>query len=73
MSNHQEMNTRFTISTQSNQELAEYTWEMTHEWHNKVTRASQHGLKDIRHHFPIEAEQRMKQSSYEGSQVDRVR
>lgn len=28
--------------------------------------------KDIRQYFPIEAEQRMEQTSYEGSQVDRV-
>lgn len=28
--------------------------------------------KDIRHYFPIEAEQRMEQTSYECSQVDRV-
>lgn len=28
--------------------------------------------KDIRHYFPIEAEQRMEQTSYERSKVDRV-
>lgn len=28
--------------------------------------------KDIRHYFPVEAEQRMKHTSDEGSQVDRV-
>lgn len=29
-------------------------------------------IKDIKHYFPIEAEQRMEQASYEGSQVDWV-
>lgn len=28
--------------------------------------------KDIRHYFPVEAEQRVEQTSHEGSQVDGV-
>lgn len=62
----------------SNQEIHEYTWRMTHAW-RKNSRMQVHTVlpqatvaKDIGNYLSIEAEQRMKQTSYEGSQIDRV-